>query len=352
MKTCKSICFCGHFTGGGVEKATFLVANSLCESFNVFIINTCERDPVFSLNKKIIFAKLIKKSLLRKNIHFFKFLKKNHIDVVISAEAMTGFVSILPAKLAHCKHIIWEHANYFQNQGVSYVQKVRQFELKHCDAYVVLTKRDKRNFENHFKIKTKLEQIYNIAESQSQHKYDITSKTIISAGHIRKIKNFIVIPEIAKIVFAKHPDWKWEIYGTPAGDEYERIKSKVDEYNLQNNVIFCGRSNNMTEVYKKSAMYVMTSLQEGFPMVLLEAKSNKLPLISFNIETGPDEIIQDGTNGFLVKPYDIEEMAERICNLIEQFDKRIYFSAQTSLNQECVKKEVILQLWINLLNTI
>lgn len=352
MKTCKSICFCGHFTGGGVENATFLIANSICESFNVFIINTCERSPVFPLNKKIIFSKITAKGILQKNIQFFKFLKKNHINVVISAEALTGLISILPAKLAHCKHIIWEHANYFQNQGVNYIQKVRQFELKHCDAYVVLTKRDKRNFENHFKIKTKLEQIYNIAESQSQHKYDITSKTIISAGHIRKIKNFIVIPEIAKIVFAKHPDWKWEIYGTPAGDEYERIKSKVDEYNLQNNVIFCGRSNNMTEVYKKSAMYVMTSLQEGFPMVLLEAKSNKLPLISFDIETGPDEIIQDGINGFLVKPYDIEEMAERICRLIEEKHLRISMSDNAHLGLENFNQTLILRKWTNLLQKI
>lgn len=344
-----NICFCGHFTGGGVESATFLVANSLCELFNVSIINTCEREPVFSLNKEIIFNKITANGILRKNIQFFKFLKKNHIDVVISAEAMTGLTTFLPAKIAHCKHIIWEHANYFQNQGISYIQRVRQFELKHCDAYVVLTKRDKSNFEKHFKIKAKIEQIYNIAESQSQHEYDISSKTIISAGHIRKIKNFIVIPEIAKIIFAKHPDWKWEIYGSPTGDEYERIKSKIEKYHLQNNVFFCGRSNNMTEVYKKSAMYVMTSLQEGFPMVLLEAKSNKLPLISFNIETGPDEIIQDGINGFLVKPYDIEEMAERICNLIKDTILRKSFSSNSYLELDNFSQAKIIQKWENLL---
>ena len=55
----------------------------------------------------------------------------------------------------------------------------------------------------------------------------------------------------------------------------------------------------MPGIYKKSAIYVLTSLMEGLPMVLLEAKAYRLPIVSFDIETGPDEIVDDGVNGYL-----------------------------------------------------
>ena len=58
-------------------------------------------------------------------------------------------------------------------------------------------------------------------------------------------------------------------------------------------------------------MFVMTSQMEGLPMVLLEAKSWGLPLVSFDIMTGPSDIIQDGINGYLIEEGNIDEMAER-----------------------------------------
>lgn len=346
------ICFIGHFTAGGTESATFLVANGLSDEHKVFILNTCNRDPSFELKKEITFDYLKEGSIL-KRIWFLKsYLKKNKIDILITVESMTGIFSIVASKLARCKHIVWEHANYYQNQGSRWIQKIRQMELLSADAYVVLTERDRNNFIKHFRIKTKLEQIYNMAKPQGNHLYDMNSKVIISVGHLRKIKNFIIIPDVAKIVFSKHPDWQWKIYGDIKGDEYHAIKEKVDAYNLQNHVIFCGRCNDMESAYQEASMYVMTSLQEGLPMVLLEAKSNKLPLISFDIETGPDEIIKDGVNGYLIPHFDIEIMADKICKLIENYTLRKSFSDNTNLNLEKFAYEKIIQQWNGLIKVI
>ena len=314
------ICFIGHFTSGGTERATFLVANGLKEQHDIFLVNTCDRQPSFYLKEGINMEYLPSGNIPKRVLALVRYLKKRKIDILITVEALTGIVSVPAAMLTRCKHIVWEHANYFQNQGSRYIQKVRQIELKTADAYVVLTKKDLKNFQQHFLCKTTVEQIYNIADGRNSNVYDEDSKTIVSAGHIWKIKNFIVIPDLAKVVFEKHPDWKWIIYGNATGEEYEKILRKVQEYGLEQNIIFYGRCENMESEYQKAAMYVMTSLQEGLPMVLLEAKSNGLPLVSFDIETGPSEIIRDGENGFLVPPYDIECMEEKICRLIEDND--------------------------------
>lgn len=349
MKKKLRICFLGSFTAGGTESACFELANILSEEYKVFILNTGSKNATFYLKDHIQFRNLQSSSIWKKNIEVYHYLKDNRIDVLVTLEALTGIISVFPAKFARCKHIIWEHANYYQSQGSRWMQKIRQVELCSADAYVVLTERDKNNFIKHFRIKAKLEQIYNIVKLQDNHMYNLDSKLIISVGHIRKIKNFIVIPDIGKIVFDKHPDWCWKVYGTNSGEEYEKIRKKIIDFGLGKNIVFCGRYDDMDLVYREAAMYVMTSLQEGLPMVLLEAKSNKLPLVSFDIETGPDEIIRNGVNGFLIQPYDTEEMAEKIITLIENEELRKNFSDKSYLDQEKFSNDRIVEQWNKLI---
>ena len=347
-----NICFVGHFTAGGTERAVFLIANSLCEYHNVFVINTCERKPFFELDEKIKMLYLVDGKIPRRILNLKKYLYDNDIDLIITVEAMTGLFTLPAAKLAGCRHIIWEHANYYQDQGSKYIQIVRQLELLLADAYVVLTQRDLENFRRSFRCRAHMQYIYNIAAEFKRNTYDTKSKTIISVGHIRRIKNFIAIPEIGKIVFAKHPDWCWKIFGAAEGEEYERIRFKVKEYNLEQNILFCGRSDQMDKEYQRAAMCVMTSLQEGLPMVLLEAKSNGLPLVSFDIQTGPAEIIRDGVNGYLIPPYEIKTMAEKICDLIEDRELRRNFSIQSELDVDKFEKENIIEEWEKLVYSI
>lgn len=335
----KRICFCGHFTAGGTEKATFLLANELKDNFEVHLINTCDNAPTFYLKPDLKMDYLSGKKMRDRIKLLTRYIKQNKIDILISVEAMTGIIALPAAKLAGCKLIIWEHANYYQTQGSRYIQKIRQLELYLSDAYVVLTKRDYNNFNEHFKIKCKLTTIYNVAEiSKSCDEYDAESKIILSAGHLREIKNFMIIPDIGKIVFEKHPDWKWHIYGSSVTDYGDRLQKKIQEYGLSNNIILCGRSDDMDKAYNSAAMYVMTSKMEGLPMVILEAKSHNLPVISFDIETGPDEMIENGVNGYLIEPYDIEKMAERICELIEDKKQEKFFNPFERWNEQISSK--------------
>lgn len=346
----RKICFCGRFTGGGTERATFMVANKLNKLYKVYIINMCDNEPCFYLDKKINLKKNKSNRYMSSLFALIQFVLKEKIDVIITVEAMTGIYTIPASKLCRCKNIIWEHANYFQTQGSRIIQYVRQLELMFCDTYLVLTKRDKKNFEEHFKIKTRLEYIYNAIENVSETEYNADSKTIISAGHIRNIKNFSIIPDIGKIVFKKHPDWVWKIYGDGQGEEYDELVDKINRYGLSSDIKICGRTDNMDAVYKDAAIYVMTSLMEGLPMVLLEAKAHKVPIISFDIETGPDEIVRDGVNGYLVKPYSEKEMAERILNLIENRDIRHRFSDDSILGISEFDITNVVDKWIRVLD--
>ena len=104
-----------------------------------------------------------------------------------------------------------------------------------------------------------------------------------------------------------------------------------------------------SEVYGGHAFLVLPSYREGLPLVLLEAKINHLPCISFDILTGPREIIKDRVNGYLINPYDIEDMAAKICSLIENREVRERFSEDASIELDKFEKNRILKKWIGII---
>ena len=136
------------------------------------------------------------------------------------------------------------------------------------------------------------------------------------------------------------------------GPERNHLEELIRENNLQENLILKGTVQNMEEQYQKAAMFVMTSQMEGLPMVLLEAKSWGLPLVSFDIMTGPSDIIQDGVNGYLIEEGNIDEMAERIVELIKEDSKRKAFSKESQRDMDKFEMKKITSQWNELVKNL
>src|SRR5690606_33587813 len=119
-------------------------------------------------------------------------------------------------------------------------------------------------------------------------------------------------------------EYTWHIYGK--GSLETVIKENIDKLGLSGRVILEGNVTDLYEKYSSYSLMVMTSSYEGFPMSLLEGMVNKLPLVSFDIQTGPNEIIHNNQNGFLIEPFNIDDAANKINLLIENSTKRIAFS--------------------------
>jgi len=99
----------------------------------------------------------------------------------------------------------------------------------------------------------------------------------------------------------------------------------------------------------KSDIYIMTSVKECFPMVILEAFNCGLPTISFDILTGPKEIIKNGYNGYLMKNRDCEEMANQINYLIKNKNKIKIIGKNAKKESKNFLIENILKKWLNIL---
>ena len=97
----------------------------------------------------------------------------------------------------------------------------------------------------------------------------------------------------------------------------------------------------------------MSSRAEGFPLVLLEAASCGLPVISFDCPSGPNEIVEDGYNGFLIsKVGDVKSLASRIESLIEDEAMRRRLGDNALKTTERFSVTNIITEWIRLFEAV
>lgn len=352
MKTKKITFFIQDmYSMGGTERVVSLIANEFAKKYVVEIISLYKRNErvFYNLDSKIEVRNIFEKEFHPIQLYYSylysatkKFLKDYKTDIFICAGMGMVGLTIYMGKRA--KYIAWEHFNALHGKvgGVMWLGRV--IAAKYADGVITLTKKDMNLFIERFKPKAKIHQIYNPTEiAKLSDQYDEESKLIVTVGWINNQKGYDMLVEVAKKVFYKHPDWKWHIYGD--GPLKENIISLIEENSLSDNVKLMGRTNKMNELYQKYSMYVMTSRFEGFAMVNIEAHYAKLPIVSFNCNCGPDEIIQDGVNGYLVDCFDIDKMAEKINYLIENPNIRIEMSRNTMLDKEKLQMENVIKEW-------
>ncbi|MEM2174859.1 MAG: glycosyltransferase family 4 protein, partial [Candidatus Micrarchaeia archaeon] len=106
-----------------------------------------------------------------------------------------------------------------------------------------------------------------------------------------------------------------------AGELERELKSLCSEYRLNENVIFTGPQYDVSNLIKRSDIFILSSLWEGFPLAILEAMALKVPVIATNVGS-VDEIIEDKKTGILINPNSPEEIAESIYILLKNKELR------------------------------
>lgn len=349
---------------GGAQRVCVNLANEFVKhgyKVKVISLELCDR-PVYELRENIeydsIKRKLRGREVLKPAI-FWKLRKiyktfSADIIMVIGSGATLGSVPALGTKasIIVCEHCAYK--NKFEQGRKNFIN--RYIGLKYADKIVTLTRDNMEECVKKFHIDArKVTYIYNFAPDYSDIdiKYNTYSKKLITVGRIEPVKGYDMLVDIAERVFQNNPEWSWDIYGDVEDEVYFRqVVRRIEEKRLTDKIHFCGHSNNLHKLFSQYAMYIMTSYHEGLPMVLLEAKSAGLPLVSFDIATGPNEIIEDGVNGKLIPAYDIEKMAKCIDKLIKNEKERIRLSSGAEVLKEKYSKENIMNKWIELIESI
>lgn len=151
-------------------------------------------------------------------------------------------------------------------------------------------------------------------------------------------------------VAERYPDWTLDIFGN--GSLKERLEKQIRDNGLEGKVRLMGSSSDIRSEMLASSCLVMSSAYEGFPMVLLEAIETGLPMVSYDCPKGPAEIIVNDENGYLVKPGDTDGLAEGICKVIGDSDRRTRFGKKAKEKAGEFGIDIIMKQWKALFETI
>ena len=151
-------------------------------------------------------------------------------------------------------------------------------------------------------------------------KADLGAKTVYAAGRFRYQKGFeLLIPAWAETAKA-HPDWRLRLRGR--GHLESRYRGLIEEHGLEDSVTIEGPAEDIGADMAESAVFVLSSRFEGFPLILLEAMSKGMGIVSFDCPTGPADIVDDHRNGLLVPAEDVEALGRAIREIVEDEELR------------------------------
>ena len=344
---------------GGTERVLSIIANELSkkdDKFNIHILSITNESnsSYFTLNKSIKTERILNSKDVNFKKHYFQvvkgirqYIKNNNIDILIDVEVIASLFSIPATRFTKTKLVSWEHFNFYEDNGSDLRAYARRLAARFAKCIITLTEQDKENYLNNLSIKGRIEYIYNPVEEVNNCIYNIDSKQIISVGRLTYQKGFDLLCEVANNVLKENKQWKWIILGD--GEDKEKLQAKIKEYGLENRLILKGNVSNVEDYYKNSSLYVMTSRFEGLPMTLLEAKTYKLPIVSFNCLTGPSEIVKNNVNGLLINPENVEAMSNKINILLKDEKKLKEFSNNAQIDIEKFELKPIIEKWDNIL---
>ena len=237
------------------------------------------------------------------------------------------------------------HRKYVNKQP--FMPRIRLF-----DSLVILSPRELSLWQ---KLHSNIKVIPNFLPTIPQVATNHSQKVVLSVGRMDNgdQKGFLRLLDIWKVVRDKVADsrnstdlreWKLIIVGD--GILKGKIESKIRALNLGESVILKPFTKDIGREYLGASIYAMASHFEGFPMVLLESTAYGLAPISFDIATGPSDIIQNNESGFLIADNDLQGYADKLIALMNDESIRIRFSNEAKrIVSERFSKETIMNLW-------
>ena len=218
--------------------------------------------------------------------------------------------------------------------------------VKNYERFVVLTNEDKSywgNLPNISVIPNAL--TYSVPSSCLS---PLTAKRVIAIGRYGYQKGFDSLIDAWRIIHSFYPDWTLDIIGN--GEWLNRLQQQINEYALEHSVFLKPPTRHIEDEYRRASLLVLSSRYEGLPMVLLEAQSFGLPIVSFACKCGPKDVITDGEDGFLVSEGNIPMLADRVLRLIENDDLRKRMGTNARHHSKAFSEERIMERWIDLFN--
>ena len=353
----KKICFIvdSIFSIGGVQRVTAVIAKELAKDYDVTILTFDKAEKkdttMYGLNEANITYRFIKypkvgnlknklckaysgiylkmqlQSKWSSNLYarssypselrnaLLSELKQEKFDIIVGVHApLAARLATLRKDLPKAKFIGWLHNSYealFGENSHYYIGSKRKrhdvYQFRKLDDVVVLCQDDAKSFQaydKHFMPSV----IYNPLTLKPGEPSQGRSKRFLAIGRFTPLhKGIDLLIEAFHLFAQKNQEWHLDIVGE--GREEKEYRNLISKYHLEDRITIHPFTNQIQDYYSKAQVYVLSSRWEGMPLVLVEAMSHGLPIVSSDLPVS-QEIL--GDFGIYFKNGNIEDLAQRL----------------------------------------
>lgn len=343
------------FTIGGVQRVTAVIAKELAKEYDVTIVTFDKADKentsLYGLNEAkityrfISYPKIgeIKNKLCKAYSGFYlkiqpqsrwssdlyarssfpselrqvllAELKREDFDIIIGVHApLAARLATLKKDLPKAKLIGWLHNSYealFGEDSHYYIGAKRRrhyvYQFRKLDDVVVLCQDDANRFHQYDKAFMP-RVIYNPLTLKSGNPSQGNSKRFLTVGRFTPLhKGIDLLIEAFHLFAQKNHDWMLDIVGE--GKEESKYRALINKYKLEDRITIHPFTNQIQDYYSNAQVYVLSSRWEGMPLVLVEAMSHGLPIVTSDLPVCREIL---GDFGLYFENENIEDLAQRL----------------------------------------
>lgn len=314
---------------------------------------------IFLLNENGVITEVFDKEAQLIQYWFLKISKsyQNDLMYILIDRAIHFFEPLQKIKQKNMRFVGTIHATHLNGSDI-YKSSINRHYRGYfdnsdaLDALVILTEHQKDHIQKRFGLDKKLFVIPHIYEKPIDHvnHSQRDPQFCLTIARYDKAKNLDSLIRIFKQVIEEVPNAYLNIYGF--GSEQNFLQNEIDHHKLNSHIKLMGYNENTDSLYNKASLFLFSSRSEGFGMAVLEALCHGCPVVSYNIDYGPSDMIQDDTNGFLIPFQDETLYAEKVISLLKDQHKREQFSQAAYACTHLTDQQKFAQKWQALFDAI
>jgi glycosyltransferase involved in cell wall biosynthesis len=224
--------------------------------------------------------------------------------------------------------IAFHHGYTAEDIKIKFYQHFDRWSLRRCDSAVTVCEEFAALLEKRGVRRDRIHIVHNAVESnphyarlesveKARRHWNIKpdERVVLSVGRLSPEKGHADLVEAASRIVGRSPAWKIRVIIAGSGPCEKRLKDQADALGLKENVELVGHQSELHGLFAIADVFVLPSLSEGSPNVLLESMAAGVPIISTRVG-GVPELLKDSESAILVAPADKNALAVAILELL------------------------------------
>ena len=337
MKKKRIIFFHPYSVLGGADLSISKLINSVPADYDIEFITlskapkikyyTKKKFKLYKLNyAKAIYSIFKIRRLIKKNLSIYE---KN---IIISNQNFANIITLISSIFISGLKVVLFERNHISELDIkknlyvsiknNIIKNFIKFFYSYADLIIGNSKELCLDLEKLCKTNVKLlYNFYNFKEMMSnsnkkiKHNLKFRNNIILNVGRLEEQKNQIFLLKVFKQLKKKNKKYKLVIIGS--GTKLKDINLYIKNNNLENHTQVIEGVKNALPYYKKSKLYISTSLYEGFPNVIIESIAMGIPVISTNYKSGIKELLLNGKGGTIFNNLNEKNFANKTIKVLD-----------------------------------